>query len=39
MNKDSEIVYHGSYMEIEFPEIRKHRFLLKIFLGDFIVVK
>ena len=21
-----EIVYHGSYMEIEFPEIRKHRF-------------
>lgn len=22
----SEIVYHGSYMKIEFPEIRKHRF-------------
>jgi len=21
-----EIIYHGSYMEIEFPEIRKHRF-------------
>lgn len=25
MNK-SEIIYHGSYIEIEFPEIRKHRF-------------
>ncbi len=25
MNK-SEIIYHGSYMNIEFPEIRKHRF-------------
>lgn len=25
MNK-SEIIYHGSYMKIEFPEIRKHRF-------------
>lgn len=21
-----EIVYHGSYIEVEFPEIRKHRF-------------
>lgn len=21
-----EIIYHGSYMKIEFPEIRKHRF-------------
>ena len=26
MVKSSEIIYHGSYMEIEFPEIRKHRF-------------
>ena len=26
MNKYSEIVYHSSYMKIEFPEIRKHRF-------------
>ena len=25
MNK-SEIIYHGSYIEIEFPEILKHRF-------------
>lgn len=25
MNK-SEIIYYGSYMKIEFPEIRKHRF-------------
>ena len=23
---NSEIIYHGSYMNIEFPEIRKHRF-------------
>lgn len=23
---DHEIIYHGSYMKIEFPEIRKHRF-------------
>lgn len=26
MVKNSEMIYHGSYMEIEFPEIRKHRF-------------
>lgn len=26
MNKNSEIIYHGSYMKIEYPEIRKHRF-------------
>lgn len=26
MNNEYEIVYHGSYMRIEFPEIRKHRF-------------
>ena len=26
MVKRSEVIYHGSYMEIEFPEIRKHRF-------------
>ena len=26
MVKSSEIIYHGSYMEIEFSEIRKHRF-------------
>lgn len=26
MVKSSEIIYHESYMEIEFPEIRKHRF-------------
>ncbi|SFU89041.1 Protein of unknown function [Clostridium sp. DSM 8431] len=26
MNKDSELIYHGSYMEIEFPVIRKHKF-------------
>lgn len=26
MRDTSEIIYHGSYMEIEFPEIRKHRF-------------
>lgn len=25
MNK-SDLIYHGSYMKIEFPEIRKHRF-------------
>lgn len=23
---NSEIIYHGNYMNIEFPEIRKHRF-------------
>ena len=26
MNLKSELIYYGSYMEIEFPEIRKHRF-------------
>ena len=26
MINNSELIYHGSYMEIEFPEIRKHRF-------------
>lgn len=26
MAKNSELIYHGSYMKIEFPEIRKHRF-------------
>lgn len=26
MEKKNELIYHGSYMEIEFPEIRKHRF-------------
>ena len=25
MNK-TEVIYHGSYMKVEFPEIRKHRF-------------
>ncbi|EJO5348865.1 DUF3990 domain-containing protein [Clostridium botulinum] len=24
--KNTKIVYHGSYMKIEFPDIRKHRF-------------
>lgn len=23
---NSEIIHYGSYMNIEFPEIRKHRF-------------
>lgn len=26
MDTKSKIIYHGSYMKIEFPEIRKHRF-------------
>lgn len=26
MAKNSELIYHGSYMKIEFPEIRKYRF-------------
>lgn len=26
MNTKSKLIYYGSYMEIEFPEIRKHRF-------------
>ena len=26
MNTSDRLIYHGSYMEIEFPEIRKHRF-------------
>lgn len=26
MGYNSELIYHGSYMQIEFPEIRKHRF-------------
>ncbi|MPQ44842.1 DUF3990 domain-containing protein [Clostridium tarantellae] len=26
MKKSSELIYHGSYMEIEFPKIRKYRF-------------
>ncbi|MEG0086508.1 MAG: DUF3990 domain-containing protein [Niameybacter sp.] len=26
MHTKSKLIYHGSYMEIEFPEIRKHRF-------------
>ncbi|MEG0352455.1 MAG: DUF3990 domain-containing protein [Cellulosilyticaceae bacterium] len=26
MNTNDKMIYHGSYMEIEFPEICKHRF-------------
>ena len=26
MERNYELIYHRSYMEIEFPEIRKHRF-------------
>lgn len=26
MERNFELIYHGSYLEIEFPEIRKHRF-------------
>ena len=26
MHTKSKIIYHGSYMKIEFPEIRKHKF-------------
>ena len=26
MKKELELIYHGSYMNIEYPEIRKHRF-------------
>lgn len=26
MERNSELIYHGSYLEIEFPDIRKHRY-------------
>ena len=37
MNSCSEIVYHASYMKIEFPQIRKYRFTKDFSWGFYFV--